>query len=74
MVDWRFLLDENVDPATVEELDAAALNAEHVRDALGEGADDRADVLPYARETGRIVVNERHGPSTPSLIYSGVIY
>jgi hypothetical protein len=56
MPDRRFPFDENVDPATVEQLDAAAVGAEHVRDALGKGADDREDVLPYARETGRIVV------------------
>lgn len=56
MPDWRFLLDENVDPATVDQLDAAAVDIEHVRDVLGKGADDRGDILPYAVETGRIVV------------------
>ncbi|PSQ57685.1 hypothetical protein BRD22_01065 [Halobacteriales archaeon SW_8_68_21] len=53
---WRFLLDENVDPKTTTYLERADIDAEHVRDALWQGAADEADVLPYAREHDRIVV------------------
>jgi predicted nuclease of predicted toxin-antitoxin system len=51
MSEWRFLLDENIDPKVVAYLEKEDLYAEHVRDALGQGADDEADVLPHARET-----------------------
>ncbi|WP_458190863.1 hypothetical protein [Haladaptatus sp. NG-WS-4] len=32
------------------------VRAEHVRDALWQGADDEDDVLPYAREHNLVVV------------------
>ena len=35
---------------------AEGIDAEHVRDALREGADDESDPLPYARSDDRIVV------------------
>lgn len=56
MTAWRFLLDENVDPKTATYLSKEGIDAKHVRDALWQGADDEADVLPYAREHDRIVV------------------
>lgn len=56
MTEWRFLLDENIDPKVATYLDKAALFAVHVRDTLGQGADDEDDVLPYAREHDLIVV------------------
>jgi len=56
MSEWRFLLDENVDPKTATYLEKEGVLAEHVRDALWLGADDEADVLPYAREHDLIVV------------------
>ena len=56
MSDWRFLLDENIDPKTATYLKKEGIYAEHVRDALWQGADDEADVLPYAREHELIIV------------------
>jgi hypothetical protein len=56
MREWRFLLDENVDPKVTTYLDKEGIHAEHVRDALGQGADDEADVLPYARAHDLVVV------------------
>ena len=53
---WRFLLDENVDPKVVSYLEKEGLAAQHVQNALGAGADDESDVLPYACEHGLIVV------------------
>ena len=56
MSEWRFLLDENIDPKTVTYLRKEGVDVEHVRDTLAEGADDEADILPYAREAERIIV------------------
>lgn len=56
MAAWRFLLDENIDPKTANYLEKEGVNAEHVRDALWQGAKDERDVLPYARDEARIVV------------------
>lgn len=56
MSDWRFLLDENIDPKTGTYLQKEDVHAEHVRDVLWQGADDEDDVLPYARENDCIVV------------------
>jgi predicted nuclease of predicted toxin-antitoxin system len=56
MGDWRFFLDENVDPKTATYLQKEGLDTEHVRDSLYLGADDQADILPYVRETDRILV------------------
>lgn len=53
---WRFLLDENIDPKTATYLEKENIHAEHVRDALWQGADDEEDVLPYAREQELIIV------------------
>jgi predicted nuclease of predicted toxin-antitoxin system len=56
MSEWRFLLDENIDPKTATYLRKEEVHAEHVRDALWQGADDEDDVLPYAREHDLVVV------------------
>jgi len=40
MGEWRFLLDENIDPKTATYLQKEGTHAEHVRDTLGQGADD----------------------------------
>lgn len=56
MSEWRFLLDENIDPKTATYLEKEGIHAEHVRDALWQGADDKEDILPYAREHELIFV------------------
>jgi len=61
MSGWRFLLDENVDPKTATYLETEGVDVEHVRDVLGQGADDQDDVLPYAREHDRIIVTSDLG-------------
>ena len=40
MSEWRFLLDENIDPKTATYLEKEGIRAEHVRDALWQGADE----------------------------------
>jgi len=66
---------ENIDPEAATYLDKEGLYAEHVRDALGEGADDQDDVLPHARENDLIVVTsdvkyfgELPGDSHPGIV------
>ena len=49
MSEWRFLLDENVDPKTATYLQKAEVDADHVRDTLGQGADDEAEVHALCR-------------------------
>ena len=56
MATWRFFLDENIDPKVATYLDKEGLFALHVRDTLGQGADDREDILPHARDQDLIVV------------------
>lgn len=46
MSEWRFLLNENIDPKVATYLDKEDLFAVHVRDALGEGADDEDECPP----------------------------
>ena len=72
---WRFLLDENVDPKTATYLQKEGLHAEHVRDALEQGADDEADVLPYAREHDLIVVTSdvKDFGDLPSSAHVGIV-
>ena len=55
-MDWRFLLDENIDPKTARYLEKEDVYVEHVQGALGLGADDTEEILPYARENDLIVV------------------
>jgi predicted nuclease of predicted toxin-antitoxin system len=45
MAEWRVLLDENIDPKVATYLDKEDLFAVHVRDTVGQGADDEDDVL-----------------------------
>jgi|GEM_PF-344953 len=54
--EWRFLVDENLNPNIVRELRHHGIEAEHVLDALFEGADDFEDVLPYCLETDSVLV------------------
>lgn len=56
MSEWKFLLDENIDPKVATYLEKEELHAVHVRDTLGQGADDEDDVLPYAQKHDLIVV------------------
>lgn len=75
MSEWRFLLDENVDPKTERYLQKEDVYAEHVRDALGQGADDEDDVLPYAREHDLIVVTSdvKDFGDLPDTVHAGVV-
>lgn len=54
--EWRFLIDENLNPAIATKLEQPDIEAEYVLDALFEGADDFEDILPYCRETGTVLV------------------
>lgn len=56
MSEWQFLLDENIDPKTASYLRKEEIHAEHVREALWQGAADEEDVLPYARANELVVV------------------
>ena len=56
MGEWRFLLDENIDPKTATYLEKEGTRAEHVRDTLGQGAEDKADILPYVAEHDLVFV------------------
>jgi hypothetical protein len=75
MSEWAFLLDENIDPKVATYLAKEALDAVHVRDTLGQGADDEADVLPHAREHDRIIVTSdvKDYGSLPPDSHAGVI-
>lgn len=54
--EWRFLIDENLSPAIVTELERHDIAAEYVLNALFEGADDLADISPYCRQTDTVLV------------------
>jgi predicted nuclease of predicted toxin-antitoxin system len=54
--EWRFLIDENLSPAIARELEDPDIEAEHVLDALFEGADDFDDILPHCRKTETVLV------------------
>lgn len=53
---WRFLIDENLDPEIVAELETPEIEAECFVDALFEGADDFDDILPYCHKSETILV------------------
>jgi predicted nuclease of predicted toxin-antitoxin system len=55
MSEWRFLIDENLEPQIATQLEKRGLAAEAVRDSLERGADD-AELLRYARKHDAIVV------------------
>lgn len=75
MNDWRFLLDENVDPKTATYLRKEDVFADHVRDTLGQGADDEDDILPYAREHDLVVVTSDVADFSdlPSEAHQGIV-
>jgi predicted nuclease of predicted toxin-antitoxin system len=55
MGEWRFLIDENLEPQVATHLKKRDIAAEHVRDALQRGATD-SKVLAYARDRDALVV------------------
>lgn len=75
MSQWQFLLDENIDPKVATYLEKEDIVAVHVRDTLGQGADDEDDVLPHARQTNRIVVTSdvKDFGSLPTEKHSGIV-
>ena len=75
MSGWAFLLDENIDPKTATYLEKEEIHAEHVRDVLWQGADDDADVLPYAREHELIVVTSdvKDFGGLPPDVHAGIV-
>lgn len=75
MSEWQFLLDENIDPKVAVYLQKEDIVTEHVRDELGQGADDETDVLPYAREQALIVVTSdvKDFGDLPTTAHAGVI-
>jgi len=75
MAEWRFLLDENIDPKVATYLNKEDLFAVHVRDTVGKGADDEDDVLPYARDNDLIIVTSdvKDFGGLPSDSHAGII-
>lgn len=73
--EWAFLIDENLEPRIATYLKKEGIAADHVLDALFEGADDRDDILPYLREHDRIfVTNDVTDFSTvPDTAHEGII-
>lgn len=56
--DWRFLIDECMDPDIARRLRTEDVHANHVQEIseLGKGADDTDDILPYLTRVDAIVV------------------
>lgn len=54
--EWRFLVDENIDPDVVDEARKHGRDAAWVPDVLYYGADDVTDILPHCRKTGTVLV------------------
>ena len=52
---YRVLCDENVEPATVGELEALGTRAAHVNTEPGSGSDD-GEIADYARENGYVIL------------------
>lgn len=75
MAEWRFLLDENIDPKVATYLEKEELFAVHVRDTLGQGADDEEDVLPYAHDHELVVVTSdlKDFGTLPSEAHAGIV-
>jgi predicted nuclease of predicted toxin-antitoxin system len=75
MSEWRFLLDENIDPKTATYLEKGGIYAEHVRDSLWQGADNKKYILPYARGHELIVVTSdvKDFGRLPSDTHAGVV-
>lgn len=66
--EWRFLIDENLSPSIVTELECHDIAAEYVVDALFEGADDFDDILPYCRETETVLVTNNVHDFNPTIL------
>ncbi|WP_158056560.1 DUF5615 family PIN-like protein [Halorussus halophilus] len=75
MSEWRFLLDENIDPKTATYLQKEEVHAEHVRDTLWQGADDEDDVLPYAKKHDLVVVTSdvKDFGDLPAAAHAGIV-
>lgn len=73
--EWGFLIDENLEPQIAVFLEKEDVRAEHVRDSLFAGADDEADVLPYACEHDRIIVTNdlKDYRDLPESAHEGVV-
>jgi len=54
--DWYVLVDEDIGRRVVDFLRHEGVRADHVADALFQGADDEEDVLPYTREHEAVLV------------------
>jgi predicted nuclease of predicted toxin-antitoxin system len=54
--DWRFLIDENLSPSIATILQRSEYRAEHVHEALFEGALDFDDILPYCCKHDAVLV------------------
>jgi predicted nuclease of predicted toxin-antitoxin system len=52
------LLDENVEKQVLSYLRAEGYDGDHVVDALGSGAEDAADIAPYARKHDHVIVTK----------------
>ena len=72
---WRFLLDEHIDPNVASYLEKEGLAAEHIRDSLGQGADDEDDILPYARAHDLVIVTSdvKDFGGLPNEAHSGIV-
>jgi predicted nuclease of predicted toxin-antitoxin system len=55
MGEWRFLVDENLEPQIAHELETRGFEAESIRDTIGKGVDDPT-VLEYARRNDAIIL------------------
>lgn len=73
---YRVLCDENVEPATVGELESRGFTATHVNNEPGKGSDD-PDVAAHAREHGYAILtndtdllDESEYPDVTVLFYS----
>jgi hypothetical protein len=54
--EWYILVDEDIEPRVVEFLEKEGIRADRVPDVLFQGADDEADVMPYARNHNAVLV------------------
>lgn len=75
MTAWRFLLDENIDPKVATYLDKEEIFAVHVRDTIGQGADDEEDVLPYAQDNNLVMVTSDVNDfgTLPPDVHAGIV-
>ncbi len=72
--EWAFLVDENLEKDLARAIQQEGFIAEHVSDALGAGADDVADILPYAtREDMLLITNDRDFAGLPHNAHPGIL-